>query len=405
MSDKSLAVSNGKAVTAYASQDEVDGLSDRLMLLHPEARALGAPTMRLVAQAALATGANPLPPPLGEIYVWKDHRGNLSLDLYIGYYRRVAQRADTITWLEDPRLMTEAEREAHGLGPKDIGAICRAARLSKVKDIQAAGFNLQDALQLAARTETAVVRHEEMFVQKNSTYRKKGDPIAPPNGRTWAWVAQKRAEKAYYRAEALVQSSLTDRIAENADLIRFQLDSREERQELTRVESLDDANSILGLGPGALQRKKGSVPRPEEDPNIIDGDELEAMAAAAAAAELDGEDLPFEEEGEAPGPELNAAGMTRHQVQALIGAVEAEPAAMFMGTLRDSIPLFQDESGRFRLKAALKEMGIRAVPGSPAARSEVAAMVIQYACWRGEGYEHGQAVAMVTGEPAGEEEE
>lgn len=394
MSKNGLIVAEpGSAIQAYAPQAEVTTLTDRLMDLHPDAKTLGQETMRLVAQASLATGANPLPPPLGEIYVWADQRSGVSVDLYIGYYRRVAARADVITWIEEPRLMTDAEKRAHQIAQKDLGAICRAARLSKVKDIQAAGFGLKDALELAARSETAVVRYGEMFQERDTQWRKAGTPINPPNGRSWAWVAMKRAEKAWYRAEALIQSSLTDRIAEHAERITSELDAREERQRVTRVESLEDANRILGLGDARAQGLEDAADG--EEYVIIDGDELAALADAQA-------DLPLEPEPEPDGRTayLENAGLTDASAEALVAAVEAEPAEMFLTTLRDSIPLFGGDGGRAALVDALKALGYKAVPGKGAARADAALDIIAYASYRGEGYEHLQAASMASGAPA-----
>ncbi len=242
--DNGLMMRQTTAIEAYGNREDVREIADRLMALHPAASEVGATAMRAVAQLALMRGANPLPT-AGEIYVWTD-RGQVVMDIGIAYYRRIASKKDTVVWSIEPRLMTNEERDHYNIPQGDIGAICKGALLSSIRELTAAGATFQEARDSVARTATAIVEHDDQHYGYDTKYKKKGDPRQSPHGRTWEWVAEKRAEKAFYKTMSLVDDSLTQRI-DSANQIVKQVDDAYvlhlERENYTA----DDANRDFGL--------------------------------------------------------------------------------------------------------------------------------------------------------------
>ena len=139
--------------------------------------------------------------------------------LGIAYWRRKAREVDAPIWFVDsenpdpdlrsyePRLMQPAEREAYGVPDGDIAAICKAYRLSEYLKLLESGTPWHVAQPMLTRTGIGVVKHRETVAQKKTRTRNIGDPIDPPHGRTWAWVACKRAEQDVYRALSLINEN------------------------------------------------------------------------------------------------------------------------------------------------------------------------------------------------------
>lgn len=204
-------------VHIYGERDEVREIASRLMSLHPAAKEVGERGMQAVAQLAIMCGANPLPG-AGEIYVWVDNKGNIVVFLGVAYYRRIASQKDTVMWAFNdrhtgqPRPMTPEERERQQpyIHPNDAAAICEGFKLSDYQALLSSGVPWDAAQQMLKRTSYAVVNRDEMFYQRDTKYRKKGDPVDPPHGRTWQWVAEKRAEIGIYRMLAMVDTTLMD---------------------------------------------------------------------------------------------------------------------------------------------------------------------------------------------------
>lgn len=285
MSETAVVLKTTSAIAAYGDREDVREITDRLMHLHPAAKEVGAPAMRAVAQLALMRGANPLPT-AGEIYVWQD-RGKTVMDIGIAYYRRIASKKDRVLWEIEPRLMTDEERDRYHIAEGDIGAICKGALLSQAKELMDLGVSLREAREASARTSTAIVEYSDQFYTKDSKYGKKaGDPRQAPHGRTWEWVAEKRAEKAFYKMMSLVDDTLTERI-DAVNEVREQVGQAyhlyEERQNYT----LDDGNrDFFGIEPAG----------PEWDG-------LEEHDMVIIDAEPDEEEVPWEDEEEPAGVE------------------------------------------------------------------------------------------------------
>lgn len=218
---------NGSVLAAYGERAEVRELANRMMKFHPAYSDVGETGMIAAAQLAILSGANPLPT-TGEIHIWKDWRGELVVMLGIAFWRRKAREVDAPVWFLDtddrnqdrrnyePRLMTLDERREHGVIEGDVSAICKAYRMSEYLELIKAGIPWPNAQLMLMRTGIGIVNREEMFARKDTRYRKKGDPIDPPHGRSWAWVACKRAEQDVYRALSLINENFYQTEREDA---------------------------------------------------------------------------------------------------------------------------------------------------------------------------------------------
>lgn len=204
-----------QAILAYGEREDVREIAHRLMSLHPAAQEVGQKGMQAVAQLAIMAGANPMPG-AGEIYVWVDNKGKIVVFLGVAYYRRIASQKDTLMWAFDeqnggqPRPMTPEERERRGIAPNAVAALCEGLKLSAYQQLLNANVPWEAAQKMLKRTSYAVINHSEMFYQRKTQYHNIGDPVEPPHGRTWQWVAEKRAEIGLYRMLAMVDTTLTD---------------------------------------------------------------------------------------------------------------------------------------------------------------------------------------------------
>jgi hypothetical protein len=254
MTKQTAIMKQSAAIKPYGEETEITTIMNRLMSLHPQSGEVGTEGMRAVAQLSLMVGANPLPG-VGEVHVWRDWKGQLSVMLGIAYYRRKAKEKDSVIWMErnDPRPMTNEERKANGVNPNDLAAICKGYVLSTYLKLIETGMPWDVVERKIARTGTAIVSHKEMFHQtdkkrKNgSVYAKKGEPIPAPNGRTWQWVAQKRAEMDFYRTMSLIDTTITDAFEARKDEVLALMKERPLPQEHNPFSnmSLEDVNEQL----------------------------------------------------------------------------------------------------------------------------------------------------------------
>ena len=208
-------IESPQVVKIYGERDDVREITARLMAMHPMAQQVGEPGMRAVAQLAMLCGANPLPT-VGEIYVWPGSNGQPVVELGIAYYRRKANEIDSVMWqpkFGEPRPMTTEERTYYGIPDGSLAAICKGFRLSRYEQVLATGTPWQQTQEMLLRTSWAVVDASELVYQRDTRYRKKGEPTDPPNGRTWQWVAEKRAEKGIYRILSLVDTQFAESMA------------------------------------------------------------------------------------------------------------------------------------------------------------------------------------------------
>jgi hypothetical protein len=186
--------------------------------------------------------------------VWVDWQGKTSTTLGVAYYRRKASEKDTVIWQSgnEPRPMTAQEREVYGVPKGALAGICKGLLLSEYTALLNSGVPWQEAQKMLARTSHAIVSAEEMFYADNKTNRDKnrvGKPLPAPTGRTWQWVAEKRAEIGFYRIKSMVDTTLTDAMQAQAQQVLRQLghqsDPSPETREWLDKRTPDEWNNIL----------------------------------------------------------------------------------------------------------------------------------------------------------------
>lgn len=239
-----------------ANSNKVDSIARELMKLHPNSRQIGEQTMMIVAQLAVMSGANPLPK-AGELWVWVDWKGNPVIDFGIAFYRRMARQVDVLSWCWDtndngdlypfkPRAMTEQERKDNGVMDGDVAGICQGYRQSEFFSYLKAGVSQDIAMMTCSQGGIGIVSRSEMFARKDTRTKKKGDPIAPPNGRTWQWVANKRAEKDLIRALSLVNPNILSMVQNANDTILPAIDDGQNIKVLPATNTTHDTSVLNG---------------------------------------------------------------------------------------------------------------------------------------------------------------
>lgn len=185
-------------IQVYGEESDLQLMVDRLMAVHPQARKLGVEVMRTVAQIAILSGANPLPT-AGEIYCWEDPRTQ-GVQVYLGikYYRRKAREKDMVIWTlgNAPRPMTEQERKFYDVPTDAKASICEGYLKSEIEALLPL---IEAGLMSPIEARDSVARKGIGFVTIDNMVRKRRDGsgtynVPPPNGRSWSWVATKRAE-------------------------------------------------------------------------------------------------------------------------------------------------------------------------------------------------------------------
>lgn len=257
---------------AYGSEDEIGGIFNRLMKMHPSARdsQIGDHGMRMVAQRAILAGADPL----SEVHVWYSG-GKVQTELDISYYRRKASELGLeILWVDQPRAISETERAEQGIPTNTIGGYCRGALRAEVKrNMDDFGMPFEKALQMCAREGVATAGEK-----------------APPAGRTHTWVAQKRAEKDLYRKLGVTDNRLTTALTSHAHQVAEALT----RAETKRIESratVDEINDDLF----PIESSAMAV----VDEEVIEGELVEPAASPVIEALVEPEqELPLITDGQ-----------------------------------------------------------------------------------------------------------
>lgn len=212
--------------TVYGGEDALDRVMTMLAPLYP---GFDQQTLVLIGRIGLAFGANFLPSS-GEIQVWdswdaSSRQYKKTVYLAIKYYRRLIRDAgDEIRWAVQPvnGSMTPQEMQDHGMADNDIGILCAGYLRSSFREARADGWSAPEAERRVMRYGVGRVRYDEMFATTDhykkgrggsrQKVRSAGDPMPPPNGRSWRWVGWKRAEMDLLSKLATVVSPLTDRI-------------------------------------------------------------------------------------------------------------------------------------------------------------------------------------------------
>lgn len=234
----------------YADREDVRELTQRLMHFHPAANKFGQATMLKVAQLSIAHGANPFPGPAQEVHVWEGSRQKVNgqwVDgppvIYFGihFYRRKAREMDAIAWTFEPRLMMAEERRVHNVPEGAIAAICAGSRASEMKGMRLLGASFTEAREVTRRTGIGVVKVEELT-------NRDGKPIDPPKGRTWEWVACKRAEMDFYRSQSLLYAGAIDLTLPDVSMLadeEWDVSEQGEPSVLPPTASVEEINDVL----------------------------------------------------------------------------------------------------------------------------------------------------------------
>ncbi len=196
-------------ITISPAPDALDRAVDVIRTAHEQAGVIPANVIRAGAMLALQVGANPNPLS-GELYIYQI-MGRWTPYLGIAYYRRIAEengarvmfapRDDETRLSWEPRPMTDEERADYKVPDGTDAAICRGYRGDRLIELLDRGVPWRDAVQMLARTGIAFLRDEE---KKDRT----GKYMNAPNGRSWQWKCDKRAEMDLYRKLGVVAHSV-----------------------------------------------------------------------------------------------------------------------------------------------------------------------------------------------------
>lgn len=202
--------------------------SERVNVITRRLRKLVAPeipdsALQEVACTSIVLDLNWMPA-AGEIWCWM-HKGKAVIYIGVAYYERIIAMYDSERVLWDryvnengdtlpyePREMTDKERRKHGLAQGDIGAVCRGFKLSLFKELIELGFTADEARAAAAQKGIGIVRYDETVYAKKTQYKNKGDAKMPANGRSWQWVANKRARTDMYSRLGITHPKFKERL-------------------------------------------------------------------------------------------------------------------------------------------------------------------------------------------------
>lgn len=198
MSNQLIPTVSDTPLMLFAERDHILELAERMMMQWPDAEKLGKRTMIAAAQLALAMNLNPFPH-IGDLEIY-EIRNHIVIDYKIDYLRRKAREIDTLHWSVQPRPMHLTEFNESGLPGDCYHATATAARVSEIERLTRIGCPFREAVEACSRTAIGIVFKEETFTRD-------GKPNPPPRGKTWQWVAEKRAEREIYRLLGMLQEN------------------------------------------------------------------------------------------------------------------------------------------------------------------------------------------------------
>lgn len=164
-------------------------------------RAAEIPPLVIQAGAILALQAGANPNPLaGELYIYPI-MGKWTPYLGIAYYRRIAEERGARVMFTprggQPRAMNKEEREAYNIPEKTFASIAEGFRGDRLLELTAAGIPWTSAVIMLTRNGIGIL-------SDNETRGRDGKYMNPPNGRSWQWKCDKRAEMDLYRKLGVV---------------------------------------------------------------------------------------------------------------------------------------------------------------------------------------------------------
>jgi hypothetical protein len=136
-----------------------------------------------VALVAWNMGLDPSPG-VGHLYAWKEGEGDKQkFYVQIGYQGWIFKAQQKYQFVYDTREMSDKERDAHGLQPGDVGAICELYEVERAAQWRTMGME--------PRPIKGYGVWRKNLNYKNASWSAKEDNV--PNGRSPLWVAEKRA--------------------------------------------------------------------------------------------------------------------------------------------------------------------------------------------------------------------
>ena len=227
----------------YGNRSEVREIVYRLVKSRHPALKLGMDKIVALAQIAITTGASPLHG-LGEIYVWEGG-GLLCWQLGYKYYERRSQELGGIRWYEQPRFMTDTERKNWGV-PANAAAAGIACGIGLKSHYELSKRHNQTVLRDSfGRTGIGVVDVSELTTRSNNRNY-------APKGKTWQWVANKRARMEVLRALFPATTQIDEAIAATADAFKYEANP-ETIDELPAVDFMEAAAIEHALRPPLMQ--------------------------------------------------------------------------------------------------------------------------------------------------------
>lgn len=260
--------------------------------------------IQAAAFIAVAMGANPFN---GDLHVWVQKVGKKHQLQTTPHYRFMQQFANKIDTtfvvrqrgqVQDYRLMSAEERAAHGLNEGDVGVAVTICRRSHLLDLREMGYSIGDAEQRAARTGYGIVSIDEMVAQDDVIMRKgergwyvdrkakhtdkgvfvkqrKGDRIAPPNGRSWVWRAKNRAWR-----DAISQVGLYPTSEQLVESVRERITATAAVERNVEKESIEEMIASLH---GERQERKAKA----KEPDVVEGQFSDVSADSSSESSMD----------------------------------------------------------------------------------------------------------------------
>lgn len=176
-------------INRYGSRDDVREIIHRLVKVGHISCSYGQEVVCAVAQISLITGADPTQAS-GELYVWVS-QGQLCWHLGYKFWERRSMEQGGILFLDHPAKMTPERRDEWGVEQNAVATaytrgIGHFQLLEKWKELK--------GIMQGSEIKRAYAREGIGIVHKTETVSYKNDkPISPPKGKTWQWVASKRA--------------------------------------------------------------------------------------------------------------------------------------------------------------------------------------------------------------------
>lgn len=177
--DKQLALSNSAWLARYGDRAVIRELSERLRRFLPNGRDMTAADALAFAQTAVALDLDPF-----AHEVWFVPK--IGIVTGIAGYRKLARRQDH--YVAQFRDIRPDEREKHNLDDGDIAAVCELYRPDQLRDaVEVNRVAGEVIIPIGPTIGVGIWRPKELETRS-------GRQKPEPTGRSWRWIAEKRAE-------------------------------------------------------------------------------------------------------------------------------------------------------------------------------------------------------------------